>query len=61
MNLTDCNLLSLVDSEGYVRSTIPELKLLNMVQIIGYIYKHNALQEHLLYTKILLLATHSVT
>ena len=31
-----------------------------MVQIIGYIYKHNALKEHLLYTKILLLATHGV-
>lgn len=22
-----------------------------MVQIIGYVYKHNAWQEHLLYTK----------
>lgn len=32
-----------------------------MVQIIGYIYKYNAWQEHLLYTKTLLLATHGVT
>lgn len=39
----------------------PELSLLNMVQIIGYVYMHNAFEKHLLYTQILLHATHSVT
>lgn len=39
----------------------PELSLLNTVQIIGYVNMHNAFQKHLLYTQILLHATHSVT
>lgn len=37
----------------------PELSLLNMVQIIGYVDMHNAFYKHLLYIQILLHATHS--
>lgn len=49
------------NSNNCVEHHFPELSLLNTVQIIGYVNMHNAFQKHLLYTQMLLHATHSVT